>query len=120
MAHPETGIIAYCIHIYEGLWISSYAFVHVDTNFFVDWKTIEDVEAFLFGVESFNNNKGPWAGQPLLSGHLGIIIFDSCTNALLAANRLAQFLSGKLELFDEKGRRYDPKKVSSNRTMQFN
>ena len=78
-----------------------------------DRQTIEDVEALLYGIEKFNNNTGPWNSNPVLAGHLGILVFDSCQNSVRAANILLQWLSGSLKVHERQGQYFDPKSVSS-------
>ena len=77
-----------------------------------DRQTIEDIEALLFGIEAFNNNTGPWNGRPILSGHLGILIFDSCQNPLQATHILSQWFSGSIKIHDAQGRFFNPNTVS--------
>lgn len=77
-----------------------------------DSQSVEDVEAMLFAMDTFNNNTGPWAASPSLAGKLGILIFDSCTNPLHAGYTLTQWLNGILPLYDSAGRLFDPSKVN--------
>ncbi len=73
-------------------------------------ETIELLEPALYSVDVFNNPKGMFKDSPI-SGKLGIVIFDTCQNPIHAANTLANFQTGLIQLKDPHGNIYPPSKL---------